>query len=279
MAASVMLPAGVPAAKPPAVGGVTDFSSDVGRKKFGFSHEELDDSTAYYEGQFKLYQRCGEGTLHSLETGAKYVGQFMADVFHGSGRQVWPDGSKYNGQWHYGQKHGKGEYISEDGLLYTGQWEEGRRHGQGVQEYANQDRYEGWWFHGLCSGLGSYQFADGSRYEGTWANGRYDGSGVLYGADGSREHMEYSAGLLMKREVMTPGSAPTKASRRDLITIKNGKVLQSQSREEMQRAAQLPRAETSRYLIARETAGMDLSAPSLVAQAREKMSSLPPIGR
>jgi len=81
-----------------------DFSSDVGRKKFGFSHEEIDDSSAYFEGQFKLFQRCGEGTLHSPDTGSKYVGQFQNDQFHGEGDQTWSDGSKYKGQWKTGQK-------------------------------------------------------------------------------------------------------------------------------------------------------------------------------
>ncbi|CAE8628754.1 unnamed protein product, partial [Polarella glacialis] len=74
-------------------GQVADFTSDVGRKKFGFSHEDIDDSAAFYEGQFKLYLRSGEGTLHNTETGSKYVGQFHNDKYHGQGDQIWPDGS------------------------------------------------------------------------------------------------------------------------------------------------------------------------------------------
>lgn len=239
---------------------VTDFSSDVGRKKFGFSHEEIDDSTAYYEGQFKLYQRCGTGTLHSPETGSKYVGQFLNDQFHGDGDQIWADGSRYKGHWKHGQKHGTAEYVSSDGLRYEGQWEEGRRHGQGTQEYANNDRYEGWWFHGLCSGLGTYYFADGSRYEGAWANGRYDGPGMLYSSDGSRERQWYSGGLLVKREVLPPGAVPKTASRRGVV---GGKVLLGQLRDEMHKPTVLPKPQASKYLIRRETAGLDLSAPPL----------------
>merc|ERR1719440_2632238 len=236
---------------------VPDFSSDVGRKKFGFSHEEIDDSTAYYEGQFKLYQRCGEGTLHSPDTGAKYVGQFQSDQFHGVGEQTWSDGSRYSGQWKHGQKNGYGVYIGMDQLRYEGQWEDGRRHGQGMQEYCNGDKYKGWWYHGLCSGSGTYMFVDGSRYEGAWSNGRYDGPGILYRTDGHRERQVFSSGLLMKREVLPPAGAPKTQTRKHCF------VLLGQSRDDMHKPTQLPRPQPSKYLIRRETAGRDLSVPPL----------------
>eukprot|EP00747_Dinoflagellata_sp_TGD_P182424 gnl/TRDRNA2_/TRDRNA2_36669_c0_seq1.p1 gnl/TRDRNA2_/TRDRNA2_36669_c0~~gnl/TRDRNA2_/TRDRNA2_36669_c0_seq1.p1 ORF type:complete len:367 (+),score=69.11 gnl/TRDRNA2_/TRDRNA2_36669_c0_seq1:130-1101(+) len=237
------------------------FASDVGRKKFGFSHEELDDSSTYYEGQFKLYQRCGEGTLHSPETGAKYIGQFQNDRFHGEGEQIYSDGSKYKGQWRAGQKTGYGEYVNAGRLAYVGQWEDGRRQGQGYQQYANGDLYEGWWFHGMQSGIGTYYFADGSRYEGAWANGRYDGAGVLHSTDGSCERHWYSGGLLMKREVMRAGSASKVSLRRGVVP---GKAVFGQTREDMHKPTTLPKLPPSKYLIRRETAGMDLTAAPLL---------------
>lgn len=240
--------------------GANDFSSDVGRKKFGFSHEELDETTAYYEGQFKFSMRNGEGTLHSPDTGSKFIGQFQCDVFHGVGSQTWPDGSRYEGEWHHGQKHGHGEYMCADGLMYSGQWDQGKRHGTGMQEYGNGDKYDGWFFNGMCSGLGRYTFADGAIYEGAWANGRYDGLGMLYGADGSRERQWHSGGLLMKREVMAPAEAPKVNTRRQVI---GGKVLTGQSREDMHKPAVLPKLQKSKYLIQRETADWDLAAPPL----------------
>lgn len=238
-----------------------DFSSDVGRIKFGFSHEEIDDSTAYYEGQFKLYQRCGEGTLHCPETGAKYVGQFQADRAHGLGDQTWSDGSTYKGQWKNGQKNGNGVYVGVDNLKYDGQWEDGRRHGLGTQEYANGDKYRGWWCQGMCSGPGSYIFPNGCRYEGAWANGRYDGPGVLYSSDGSRERQWHSNGLLIKREMLPKGEAPKSdtAPRRAIIS----RPLWGQARDDMHKPTTLPKPHPSKYLIRRETAGMDLSASPL----------------
>eukprot|EP00929_Paragymnodinium_shiwhaense_P101949 TRINITY_DN6514_c0_g1_i1.p1 TRINITY_DN6514_c0_g1~~TRINITY_DN6514_c0_g1_i1.p1 ORF type:complete len:325 (+),score=57.80 TRINITY_DN6514_c0_g1_i1:120-1094(+) len=244
-------------------GGGVDFSSDVGRKRFGFSHEEIDDAFAYYEGQFKLFQRCGHGTLHSPVTGAKYVGQFMGDQFHGKGDQVWPDGSTYSGSWRNGRKHGHGKYTNAEGLTFEGQWEDGRRHGQGVQNYGNNDTYAGWWFHGLCSGLGAYHFADGSRYEGAWAHGRYDGPGMMYGSDGSRERQAYNAGILVKREVLPPGLAPKTGTRRDMLTLSKANVVLGQTRDDMHRPTRLAAPQVSKYLIRRETAGLDLSAPPL----------------
>lgn len=238
-----------------------DFSSDVGRIKFGFSHEEIDDSSAYYEGQFKLYQRCGEGTLHSPETGSKYVGQFRADHFHGDGDQTWSDGSRYIGQWRNGQKNGSGVYIGVDELRYEGQWQDGRRHGQGSQEYCNGDKYKGWWVRGLCSGPGVYHFTDGSRYEGAWSNGRYDGPGMFYSGDGQRERQWHCGGLLMKREVLPPGAPPKNATRAQLAARR--KTIFGQTRDDMHKPTVLPRLQPSKYLIHRETAGIDLSAPML----------------
>jgi len=241
----------------------TDFASDVGRKKFGFGHEELDEATAYYEGQFKLHMRWGEGTLHSPDLGAKYVGQFQNDKFHGDGEQVWADSSRYRGQWRNGQKHGSGEFLSAEQLKYVGQWEGGRRHGQGTQEYANGDSYDGWWFKGMCSGVGTYHFQDGSRYEGAWANGRYDGAGVLSGTDGSKERHLYNNGLLVKREVLpsnSVGRIGTVGSRKNFL---GGQVLFEQTRGEMLKPTTFAKPHVSKYLIRRETDGADLSARAL----------------
>jgi len=246
----------------PAFGGkhAPDFCSDVGRKQFGFSHEEIEDTSGYYEGQFRLYQRSGRGVLQFPDTGAKYVGDFQNDQFHGEGDQTWPDGSRYVGQWRFDQKHGKGEYVSASGLRYEGTWEKGRRHGLGVQVYANGDTYRGSWYYGLCSGMGTYTFADGTRYEGTWTSGRHDGTGVFYGAGGSRERQWYTNGLLTRREVLPNGPPPKPGSRRDFA---GGRVVFNQTRTEMEQPARLASATPSKYLIRRETADINLSAPPL----------------
>jgi len=64
----------------------------------------------------------------------------------------------------------------------------------------------------------------------------------------------------MKREVLLPGNSPTKVSRRVCAT---GKVMLGQTRDDMHKPTMLARPQPSKYLIRRETAGKDLSAPAL----------------
>merc|ERR1712113_603050 len=65
----------------------------------------------------------------------------------------------------------------------------------------------------------------------------------------------------MKREVLPPSSSSAKtASRKGLV---GGKVLFGQTRDDMHRPAILSKLQTSKFLIRRETAGMDLSARAI----------------
>lgn len=249
-------------------GHVSDFGSDLGRKKFGFSREELETPGAYYEGQFKLYQRSGYGTIFFPDNGERYMGQFSSDLYHGEGFRVWADGSEYRGQWCKGQKSGKGEYVSPESLRYVGQWESGRRHGQGTQEYANGDRYEGWWLNGMCSGLGNYYFVDGSRYEGAWAQGCYDGPGTYHRPDGTKEKHVYRRGVLQSRDVIIGGGAGASEASSPRRPVKGrqdskGKACRTayvqgmrpvvkQRRAEMQETYVLPPLTPSAHLIKRE---------------------------
>merc|ERR1719326_1868066 len=83
---------------------------------------------------------------------------------------------------------------------------------------------------------------------------------MLYCTDGYRERQWHSSGLLMKREVLPPSGARKTQSRRANL---NTKVLLGQTRDDMHKPTQLPRPQPSKYLIRRETAGRDLSAPPL----------------
>lgn len=243
--------------------------SDIDRKAFGFGREDLDGGASYYEGEFKLFLRSGNGTLENTETGQKYVGEFLADKCHGKGKQVWPDGSQYDGQWCKGRKHGQGIYISPTNLKYEGAWEDGRRHGKGIQEYANGDKYDGWWYNGQCSGLGIYFFADGSQYQGAWNHGKYDGAGILYAANGDRERLTYFEGRLMKREVLPPGQPPAvqNKSRPGIFC----EVLISQD----QIGCLQPTVLTETSGRQRDCNSYDLSAPPLRMPRRRELKELP----
>lgn len=254
-----------------------NFTSDLGRTKFGFSREEID-TTGYYEGQFKMYQRSGQGILYYPDTGDKYVGQFDNDHFHGEGVRIWEDTSEYTGQWVRGQKHGRGDFKSADNLKYIGQWSNGLRHGQGMQEYANGDRYEGFWFHGVCCGIGTYSFVDGSRYDGAWSNGRYDGNGILVKADGTKERHVYKNGVLCSRDVVPTGYVAGETlynlREREVGGRRRVKVVaSSQRRELMQRPTIFPKLMPSQFLIKKETNGEDLSSPPLSARLKSAEST------
>lgn len=213
-------------------------NSDIGLKSFGFGREEIN-ATTYYEGQFKYSKRWGDGTLHDVESGSKYVGQFMQDRFHGHGHHQWPDGTEYIGQWQNGEKSGKGKFISADYLTYTGQWVRGRRHGYGTQVYANGDKYEGNWETGVCSGRGVYTWAGGSVYKGSWLKGRYDGTGVYIGADSVTEHRIYRNGMLEKRDVSVKKTeAKARTPRKFELPQPRERVVQE--KEAMQSPTRLP---------------------------------------
>ncbi len=42
-------------------------------------------------------------------------GQWLAGVYHGQGRYVWPDGRSYEGEWQHNKMHGTGTYIDING--------------------------------------------------------------------------------------------------------------------------------------------------------------------
>lgn len=231
---------------------VSDFGSDLGRKKFGFSREELETPGAYYEGQFKLYQRSGYGTIYFPNTGERYIGQFSNDVFHGEGFRVWSDGSEYRGRWVNGEKSGNGEYVSPENLRYVGQWEGGRRHGKGTQNYSNGDRYEGGWINGMCAGLGTYYFADGSKYGGAWSRGSYDGSGIYYHADGTKERQVYNRGVLQSRDLLEAGVAKHASEVPEGNVLGGLRSVSKQHRESLVRdRPKFPPLEPSKHLIKR----------------------------
>mmetsp|Transcript_50062 Transcript_50062/g.112737 ORF Transcript_50062/g.112737 Transcript_50062/m.112737 type:complete len:324 (+) Transcript_50062:66-1037(+) len=260
----------------------SEFTSDTGRKPFGFSHEELD-GESYYEGEFRCSLRHGQGTLHSPTTGQRYEGAFHCDRCHGMGTLTTEDGT-YKGLWRHGQKHGEGEFAAATGSRYHGQWECNRKHGKGIQEYLNGDRYDGYWFNGMCSGHGVYFFKDGARYEGVWSHGRYDGPGVLVRADGSAERQWHRSGLLMKREVIVSEEAMRVQDGLNTAVNRHVEVMQGQTRTDALKSVKLEKLQPSKFALPRETAGMDLTAPPLLpkcspaplADARPQESLVPP---
>ena len=81
-------------------------------------------------------------------------------------------GSRYVGDFVNGLYEGQGEYSYSDGEGYVGEFLDGKFHGQGTYKYVNGDKYVGEFKLGKKSGRGVYTRADGSIERGVFLDGR-----------------------------------------------------------------------------------------------------------
>ena len=80
-----------------------------------------------YEGPFKYGIMQGHNGVLKSASGSKYNGEFLKNLKHGSGEEVFANGSRYVGKYYNGLQHGFGVQYNEDGtVFYLGQWEEGK---------------------------------------------------------------------------------------------------------------------------------------------------------
>jgi hypothetical protein len=83
----------------------------------------------------------------------------------------------------------------------------------------------------------------------------------------------------MKREILPSSARQDRKTMRSMKTgltpgLSRAEVVLSQTREDMHKPAMLPRSEPSKYLIKRDTAGRDLSAPPLRPKTAQTQSAL-----
>ena len=55
-----------------------------------------------------------------FKNGAIYKGQWLGNMKHGYGIQVWPDGARYEGYWKANKACGKGKFWHVDGDVFEG---------------------------------------------------------------------------------------------------------------------------------------------------------------
>jgi uncharacterized protein YlxW (UPF0749 family) len=149
---------------------------------------------ARYEGDWKANVREGKGTFFYAH-GARYEGDWKRDVSDRKGTCFYADGSRYEGDYKAGVREGKGTVFYADGSRYEGDWKAGVKEGKGTVFYADGSRYEGDWKAGVKEGKGTVFYADGSRYEGDWEAGAKEGNGTYYTADGARYEGDWKAGV------------------------------------------------------------------------------------
>ncbi|XP_054699792.1 MORN repeat-containing protein 3 isoform X3 [Grus americana] len=131
-------------------------------------------------------QKCGLRHTAYAVNGDQYTGEWLDNLKHGKGTQVWKrTGAIYSGDWKFGKRDGYGSYSIPDPVtkeykkVYTGWWKNDKKCGYGATFYPDGERYEGEWSSGLRSGWGRMYYRDGSIYEGQWLEDRPSGQGML----------------------------------------------------------------------------------------------------
>jgi len=81
------------------------------------------DQTAHYHNCWGIYVS---------DDGAKYVGEFKDNKYHGKGTYAFASGDNFDGSYKDGKRNGQGTYNHTSGDKYTGEFRDGKEHGQGT---------------------------------------------------------------------------------------------------------------------------------------------------
>lgn len=195
---------------PPAVPGVFRGRSQAATRRVTPTIHLVDAGPTLFPGVLTVEKPLPNGDL--------YIGNFSANVPHGSGKYLWTDGCMYEGDWKRGKASGKGKFswpsgatyegefksgrmegfgtfIGSDGDTYRGSWLADKKNGYGVKRYANSDYYEGSWRRNLQDGHGRYIWKNTNEYVGEWRGGVINGRGTLIWANGNRYDGNWENGV------------------------------------------------------------------------------------
>ncbi len=106
--------------------------------------------------------------------GSVYVGAFDHGQRHTESKGTWirgPDGAQYEGQWLNDVKHGRGTQLYPDGARYTGEFAKGYEHGNGTKIYPDGSRFDGRFRFGKRDGLGVFTDTDGREVKKSFKDG------------------------------------------------------------------------------------------------------------
>jgi hypothetical protein len=86
--------------------------------------------------------------MHTEPSGARYIGEFRNNRYHGQG--IWHDtiGGRYVGEFKNGGQDGFGVYYFRDGCKYVGNWRDGKKHGHGTEDCPNGHKISGTFYNG-----------------------------------------------------------------------------------------------------------------------------------
>ena len=147
-----------------------------------------------YFGEVKDFKKNGKGK-EICENEYIYVGDFMNDLKHGSGKlEYFENGETYEGEFYQGEITGKGIYIWSNGEKYEGDFVKGIKHGKGIYSWPDGCEYKGEYNNGIREGKGQYMWEDGRIFKGIFKEGKPDGKGIIY-YKGKNIKCEYKKGV------------------------------------------------------------------------------------
>ena len=121
---------------------------------------------------------------YTFPDGAKYVGEWRDDKYHGQGTYTYPNGQKYVGEYKDDKKNGQGTYTFPDGEKYVGEFRNNNYNGQGTLTLPDGEKYVGEFRDDKRNGQGTYTYPDGAKFVGEYRDGKPNGQGTLLGPTG-----------------------------------------------------------------------------------------------
>lgn len=171
-----------------------------------------------YSGMWVRGKPQGQGILSfeiqdddspNVKTSARYEGELLDGLPHGTGECFLANGAYFVGQWRRGLRNGLGTFKQPNGDSYEGKWIADKRCGKGKWTSMRGDVIEATWEDNLPHGSGVHREVDGGLYEGAFARGRYHGRGTFTAADGSVYVGEWRQGLRHGRGEWTGPARPS----------------------------------------------------------------------
>ncbi|KAE9603906.1 hypothetical protein Lal_00002062 [Lupinus albus] len=164
--------------------------------------EEVLPNGDYYMGSFLFNAPHGSGK-YLWTDGCMYEGEWKRGKASGKGKFSWPSGATYEGEFKLGRIEGFGMFIGSDGDTYRGCWSFDKKNGYGQKRYVNGDLYEGNWKKNVQDGEGRYVWKNGNEYFGEWRNGVICGNGVLIWSNGNRYEGKFENGVAKGQGIFT----------------------------------------------------------------------------
>lgn len=140
-----------------------------------------------YTGEIHNGLKHGHGTYIYNNTGEKYEGHWVQDLWEGRGTYTVgiPPQAIIKGDWLRGLLHGKAEVLHKNGDRFVGTFVNGKKEGRGEIIYANGTRFEGNFHNDVAEGAAKiiYNSPEGRlTFQGQMKGGVKCGHGTMTSA-------------------------------------------------------------------------------------------------